>query len=232
MRKEYLKSSALGLLLLLARMPDLSADGTPTNEMPAQLSALIEEANKIPLGRDGRGGVQGSFLRETLSAMGSEGIELLILELKNPVRVPLHHGGEMQASTFAGRACEIYAGFGKDAYDRLSEELKKDSSLDFWRNACYVYYCSEHEDSLDVLAGWVTENGVDARFKPQVSARAYNLLGVKLRVAHLPDPPFGTREPDLPVKFQQWWQSNRQTVVQQYLEQKKSQAAAAKVPDK
>ena len=226
-KKSYLMPVALGLLLVVARMPDLMAEGIPTNEMPTKLSALIEEARKIPLSYSDR----KVFLKTRLRAMGSEGVELLIGELKKPTRKPIDHGlGYI--STFPSTACEIYADLGQDACDRLSEELKKDSSPLFWRNACYVYQCSDHDDSLDVLAGWVIENGADTTSKLRISAEAYSRLHSKLLQINLPAPPFSRQDNDLPAKFQPWWQSNRQTVVQQYLDQKKPRSEPVKVPDK
>ncbi len=222
----YLKSLALGLLLLFARMPDLSAEGVPTNEIPAQILKIIHDGYELNLGHDGL----VAFYCEKFSAMGAEGVELLIGELKKPRRKPLPSGLAMHA-TFVGTACEVYARLGQDAYNRLSEELKKDSSPVFWENACYVYARSDNDDTFEVLAGWVIENGAEATDKSRVSAEAYSRLHNKLLRNHLPTPSFARLENDLPARFEQWWQSNRQTVVQQYLEQKKARSEAAKVPD-
>ena len=65
-KKSYLMPVALGLLLVVARMPDLMAEGIPTNEMPTKLSALIAEANKLPLSRSD----WDVFLKTRLRAMG------------------------------------------------------------------------------------------------------------------------------------------------------------------
>lgn len=211
--KRYVRSLAFVLLLVSVRTPYLSADGIPTNDTPALILDMFRQAGALPDSHEGR----VAFLKERFLAMGSEGIDFLIRELKKPNSKPGPHGGEMRVPTFASTAIEIYAGLGDEAYDRLSRELQRDSSPVFWRNAICVHAFSDRAESIDVLAGWVSENGADATSKSRISARAYEFLRVKLRRLDLPVPPFAERQDDLPVKMREWWQSNRQKVLQQYL---------------
>lgn len=222
------KSLPIVLVLIFVGTSALSADIVPTNEVPVQIAEILRQAGELNVGYKER----EAFMAGKISAMGSEGIDVLIRELKKPYSMPGPHGGEMRVATFASTAARIYAGLGQQAYDRLREELQRDSSRDFWMNACYVYACSDHDDSFDTLATWVTTNRSAAASRSMVSARAYDFLRVKLERNHLPIPPFANWQSDYSATFRDWWQSNRQTVFQQYLQRKQDESQGAKTQNK